>query len=99
MAESGYISPELPCEVQVITVGDTNIVALQGEIFTEYGLRIKEIFGGKTFVFSVSNGYLPGYIYTPEALKQRSYEAGTSMFAENAGEVLIERIRKYTQLT
>lgn len=93
MAENNYVSPELPCEIQVITLGDTRIVTVQGELFTEYGLEIKKIYGGNTFVFSVTNGYLPGYIYTPEAEKQGSYEAGTSMFSKNAGEVLIGALK------
>jgi len=94
MSESGYVSPELPCEVQIISLGDTKIATFQGEIFVEYGLEIKKILGGKAFFFSVSNGYLPGYTYTPEAAKQKTYEAGTSMFAQNAGEVLIKGIKK-----
>ena len=94
MAENNYVSPEFPCEVQVITVGNTHLVAVQGELFTEYGLQIKKILGGKVFVFSVSNGYLPGYLYTPQAEKAGSYEAGTSMFAGNAGEVLVKKIEE-----
>lgn len=37
----GYQCTELPCEIQSITLGDTIIVGVQGEIFVEYGLAIK----------------------------------------------------------
>jgi hypothetical protein len=93
MAESGYTSPELPYEVQLLTIGDALIAALQGEIFVRYGLEIKRLSPrAKTFVFSVSNGYAPGYIYTPEAGAAGGYEVGTSMFAANAGEHLLKRM-------
>lgn len=86
---------ELPCELQTVVLNDTLIVALQGEMFVEYGLAIKEASPyKKTFVFEVSNGSLPGYIYTPEAGIEGGYEVGTSMFAPNAGEVLVEQVKE-----
>lgn len=94
MADSKYVSPELPCEVQTVAFNDTLIVAIQGELFVEYGLEIKKLSPyAKTFVFEVSNGYLPGYIYTKEAGAEGGYEVGTSMFADNAGDVLLKKIR------
>ena len=94
-AKEGYKSPELPYEVQILTLGDARIVALQSETFVKYGLGIKaasEV--KKTFVFAVSNGYAPGYLYTPEAGKEGGYEIGTSMFGMQAGEVLLKRIEE-----
>lgn len=86
---------ELPCELQTVLLNDTLIVALQGEMFVEYGLAIKEASPyAKTFVFEVSNGSLPGYIYTPEAGEEGGYEVGTSMFAANAGEALVEKVKE-----
>ncbi len=78
---AGEKSPELPMEVVTLVVDDTLIVQLQGELFVEFGLKIKSYSRyAKTFVFEVSNGYLPGYIYTEEAGKEGGYEVGTSQF-------------------
>ena len=92
-AKEGYRSPELPYEVQFAKLGDTLIVALQGETFVKYGLAIKsESPYEKTFVFGVSNGYAPGYLYTPEAGREGGYETGTSLFGLDAGEILLKKI-------
>ena len=90
-----FVSPELPLEVVSIVIDDTLIVQLQGELFVEFGLKIKEFSKyAKTFVFEVSNGYLPGYIYTEEAGKDGGYEVGTSQFGENVETVLINRLEE-----
>ncbi len=91
----GYQCTELPCEIQSITLGDTIIVGVQGEIFVEYGLAIKAASKHKkTFVFELTNGGLPGYIYSPEALEEGGYEVGSSMMTENAGAVIVEGAKK-----
>ncbi|MHB8963517.1 MAG: hypothetical protein ACYC5K_10235 [Saccharofermentanales bacterium] len=88
-------SDELPCEIQTITIGDTLIVAIQGELFVEYGLAIKDISKyPKTFVCEVSNGSLPGYIYTPEAGIEGGYEVGTSVLSDAAGDVVLDAVRQ-----
>ncbi len=93
--KSGYVSPELPSEVVFIKIGDTLIVALQGELFVRYGLEIKRASSyEKTFVFGLSNGYAPGYIYTPEAAAEGGYETGTSMFAPDAGETMLKIVEE-----
>lgn len=85
---------ELPCEVSVVTLGDTNICTTQGEIFVEYGLELKEASPAKkTFVFEVTNGSLPGYISTPEAFAEGGYEVGTSIFTPEAGRVIVDAIK------
>jgi hypothetical protein len=92
---AGFVSEELPCEVQIITIGDTAIVGVQGEVFVEYGLAIKELSPhDKTFVFTVTNGALPGYVYTPEAAKIGGYEIGTSMLSENAGSDIVKTVKE-----
>ncbi len=88
-------SPELPLEVAMVKVDDTLIVMLQGEIFVEIGLKIKELSPyKKTFVYEVSNGYLPGYIYTEEAGKEGGYEVGTSTFDIDVEKVLINDMKE-----
>ncbi len=90
----GYRSPELPLEVQLITLNDTCVVTVQPEIFVAYGLAIKRRSGAaKTFVLEATNGYAPGYLFTPEAGREGGYEVGTSMFALDAGDHLLGRIK------
>ena len=75
-------------EVQVLWVNDTFLVALPGEYFVEYGLEIKRRASAHTFVISMANGELQGYITTPEAV---GYEANLSLFTPDAGAVLVEQ--------
>lgn len=85
---------ELPCEIGVTTIGDTMIFNLQGEIFVEFGLALKEASPcKKAFVFEVSNGSLPGYIYTRESVAEGGYEVGTSVFDADAGYVLVDEFK------
>ncbi|MBQ7828274.1 MAG: hypothetical protein IJ386_08425 [Clostridia bacterium] len=89
-AKNGYVDPNLPCEVQTVVLGDTAIVGLQGEHFVEYGLAIKA--GSpykKTYVFCLSGGSLPGYVYTPDAVNDGGYEVGNSTFTPDAGAVIV----------
>ncbi|HAU38968.1 MAG TPA: hypothetical protein DCX07_14800 [Phycisphaerales bacterium] len=80
----------LPTEIQVMKLGEQFLVALPGELFVEYGLAIKACRTG-TFVLSLANGELQGYIVTPEALAEGGYEATNSIFGPEAGQVLIQR--------
>ncbi len=100
MAREGALSSdELPCEIQAIRLGDTLLTGIQGELFVEYGLKIKELSQfEKTFVCSVTNGSLPGYIYTPEAGKAGGYETGTSAFSDQAGDTVIRAFRDLQKL-
>ncbi len=87
----GYKSCELPCEVFAVRIGDAAIVTTQGEMFVDFALEMKENSPiAKTFVFTVSNGALPGYIYTPQAGIEGGYEVGTSMLAPEAGAVVVK---------
>jgi hypothetical protein len=84
-------------EVQVLRVGGAFLVALPGELFVEYALRIKRACKGRTFVVNLANGELQGYIVTPEAEKAGGYEAQMSMFSAAAGDVLTSAAVKLTQ--
>lgn len=99
--QEGYRSPELPLESQLIVLNDTLVVTLQPEFFVELGLAIKAASpAAKTFVLETTNGYAPGYIYTIEAGREGGYEVGTSMFASEAGETIVNKIKeKFTCLT
>ena len=94
-AKTGKISDEeLPCEVMTLKLGDTMICGMQGEIFVEFGLELKAASPAeKTFVFEVTNGALPGYIFTPEAYDEGGYEVGTSIFTREAGAMITDAIK------
>lgn len=82
----------LPAEINIIGLGDVQFVFLPGELFVEYSLEIKKHSAKRTFVNSLSNGVLAGYLVTPEAEKEGGYEASNSIFSAKAGQVLIEEL-------
>ena len=74
------LEDEIPVEVQVIGIGDTRIVGIQGEIFVEFGMTIQyRAPFDKTFVIELANGCLPGYACTARAYAQGGYETGASL--------------------
>ncbi len=79
-----------PAEVQLLRVGEVDLIGLPGECFTEYGLEIKRRANRETFVVSLVNGDLQGYVVTPEAAQQGGYEAANAVFAPECGSVLVE---------
>ncbi|HTZ51566.1 MAG TPA: neutral/alkaline non-lysosomal ceramidase N-terminal domain-containing protein [Spirochaetia bacterium] len=82
---------ELPVEVQVIGIGDSRIVALQGEIFVEFGVTIQyRAPFDKAFVIALANGCLPGYACTARAYAQGGYETGASLLTGRSGEQLVD---------
>lgn len=94
------LSDELPMEIQVIGIGDSRIVGLQGEAFVEFGLEIKkESPFEKTLVFELANGAAPGYIYTRDALSEGGYETDTSMLGESCGDTLVSAAIKLLKET
>ena len=40
----------------------------------------------------LTNGVLPGYLYTPESLVTGGYETDTSMLGENFGKHMVEKV-------
>ena len=87
------LTDENPAEIQVIILGDTCIVGVQGEIFVEYALYIKAMAGYEMVVFNeLTNGCLPGYLYTPESLVEGGYETDTSMLGEKFGRHLVDAV-------
>jgi hypothetical protein len=88
-------------EIQAFRVGDTFIVAWPGEFFVEYGLAVKSRAPGHTFLSTMTNGDLHGYIVTPEAEQAGGYEAQMSLFPAAMGKrfvdvtlELLEQLRK-----
>ena len=87
------LEDEAPAELQVFILGGTCVVGIPGEAFVEYGLYLKAMAGyGTVIVNELSNGVLPGYLYTPESLVTGGYETDTSMLGENFGRHLVDRV-------
>lgn len=80
----------LPAEIQVIKIGDWKFVGWQGEVFIEYALSVKQK-APNTFVISLANGEMQGYIVTKEAADQAGYEASNALFSYQAGEIFVNK--------
>jgi neutral ceramidase len=81
-------------EVQALRLGEALIVACEGELFVEYGTRIKDASpAAVTFVAAYSNGY-EGYIPTPATWDEGGYEVSPGPWTRvgrDGGEILAER--------
>jgi len=82
-----------PAEVQVLFVNGLAFAALPGEIFVEWGLRIKQrCWPRQALAVSCANGQV-GYVPTREAFDRGGYETTfgpSSWLAPEAGELLAE---------
>jgi neutral ceramidase len=83
-------SSVLPAEIQVIWVGPWTFVSWPGEVFVEYSLDIKRMVPN-TFVVSLANGELQGYVVTPEAVAEGAYEAANALFTPESGTILVRK--------
>ena len=79
----------LPAEIQAITVGVWTFVAWPGEFFVEYALEIRRRAPG-TFVVTLANGELQGYVATEEAEQRGYYEANNAVFAPATGRMFVD---------
>jgi hypothetical protein len=93
-------SGPVPCEVQVLRLGDALIVAVEGELFVEYGLRIRERSPAPvTCISAYSNGY-QGYIVTPQTFDEGGYEASLGPWTRvgrSGGELVTQRALELIQ--
>ena len=79
----------LPAEVQALKVGPWTFVGWPGEVFVEYALAVKAA-ARDTYVISLANGELQGYITTEAAAAEGGYEASNAIFAPAAGQTLVD---------
>lgn len=87
------LDDEAPAEFQIMVLGDTCVIGIQGETFVEYGLYLKAMAGYKVVIINeLANGVLPGYLYTPESIVTGGYETDTSMLGKNFGRKLVNKI-------
>jgi neutral ceramidase len=84
---------EASVELQAVALGDTALMGIPNEVFTELGLQIKR--GSpfdKTFIVELANG-AEGYLPPTKALEEGGYEtllARSSKLAAGAGERVVE---------
>lgn len=78
-----------PAEVQVIAVGPWKFAAWPGEFFVEYALAVRAR-APDTFVITLANGELQGYIVTEAAAAQGFYESTNAVFAPANGPRFVE---------
>jgi hypothetical protein len=80
----------LPAEIQIIRIGVCSFVSWPGEVFVEYALELKKKYAN-TWLVTLTNGELQGYIATKEAEEKNYYEASNSLFHYSSGEVLLSK--------
>ncbi|MBN1912595.1 MAG: neutral/alkaline non-lysosomal ceramidase N-terminal domain-containing protein [Pirellulales bacterium] len=81
----------MPAEIQVFRIGPWTFVGWPGEIFVEFGLRVARQ-SENTYVISLANGELQGYLVTEDAIRAGSYEANNALFESPAsGDLLVEK--------
>lgn len=79
--QNGTAKEYRPCYVSVWQLGpETELIAIEGEVSTEYSLLIKRLFGNEnTIVLGYSNGVM-SYIPTRQMLVHGGYEAECNYF-------------------
>jgi neutral ceramidase len=77
-------------EIQCFQLGEAFLVAWPGEFFVEYGLEVKAQASRRTFITTMANGELHGYIVTPEAAELGGYESCMSLFPAATGAKFVE---------
>jgi len=80
----------LPAEIQVIRVGKWHFIGWPGECFIEYPLEVKNNHPD-TFIISLANGEMQGYIVTQEAAEEGGYEASNALFNYQAGNIFVNK--------
>ncbi|MCP4644830.1 MAG: hypothetical protein GY851_30590 [bacterium] len=99
LVEAGASKPSVDAEAQVLRVGDVAIVGVPVELFSEFGLAMKEC-GRDAFrgvmVAGLANGYL-GYVPTAQAFEGGGYEtrlARSSQLVPEAGDCLVQTVMR-----
>lgn len=80
-----------PAEIQLIQIGPWRFIGWPGEHFVAHGLALKAAAPAGTFLVTLANGELQGYIATPEAVARGAYEATNAVFDVANGPRFVER--------
>ncbi|WP_127578746.1 neutral/alkaline non-lysosomal ceramidase N-terminal domain-containing protein [Paenibacillus koleovorans] len=72
------LQPEIPLELTKLELApDLSLLAMNGEIVLEYGLKVKRLSGGSTLPLGYCNGMV-GYVPTAAQVDEGGYEGGGS---------------------
>jgi neutral ceramidase len=68
--------PDVTLKVGVLRIGDVHFVSVNGEVYSQIGMRIKaEAPASKTIVVTLANGSAgSGYIYSDEAYSHLTFQ-------------------------
>lgn len=78
LERDGKITSEYPYTIQILQIGELKLIALAGEVVTDYSLRLKRELGGNTWVAGYSND-LCSYIPSARMYAEGGYEVVDSM--------------------
>jgi hypothetical protein len=83
-AEAGHLEEAarscLPAEIQAIDIGGLRFVGWPGEVFVEFAWQVMAEWPD-TYIITLANGELQGYLVTEQAVSEGAYEAGNAIFA------------------
>jgi len=80
----------LPAEVQVIGIGPWSFVGWPGEVFVEFAQAVRA-HSPHTYVITLANGELQGYVVTAHAAAEGGYEAANALFKNpDTGDRLVD---------
>ena len=89
---AGMLSPEVP--LAVVRLGGEYLVTLPGEVTTIMGARIRDavarsagIAEARVHLIGLANTYR-SYFTTPEEYEEQHYEGASSIYGEDAGQIL-----------
>lgn len=92
-AEDGRLAAAIaqctPAEIQLIELGPWRFVAWPGEYFVEYALELKKQLPD-TFLITLANGELQGYVVTAKAAAAKVYESTNAVFTHENGPRMVE---------
>ena len=107
LESNGRLSREYPCPVQVVRIGeDFTLVAIGGEVATDYALRLKKELPGRVWVAGYSNDVF-GYVPSARMFPEGGYEVNESMiyydhpgpFIPEIEDIIVRRINKLIEQT
>jgi hypothetical protein len=78
LREPERVQPSIPLEMSLLNIADgLSLLAINGEVVVDYGLLVKQRFGGRILPVPYSNGII-GYIPTARQVLEGGYEAKES---------------------
>jgi hypothetical protein len=89
------VSPENSIEIQVLALGDVAFVGISAEIFTEFGIRIRERSPFRTTLISTNTNGSVWYVPTADAFSSGEYEVDIATergFDRSTFDTLVERV-------